>query len=340
MRSFRGYSRSRSPSHSHSPHSQRHDYVHHSPKRGPKSPLRTTSKSSKHTSHVSRVVSPHNSRLLKKSSHTRPKHSRSPSKYIHNSSRSSSPIKDSRTAKKNSSSVSPESCSSVSKKKKETKSPEKQYIPKVKLSETSLFAELVKDRQKRELAMKCLTQKNTKDIDENEVVEIHDSDDNEQNNSDEKDLNTRLLNSISDAVDSCTVVENCENNSQNSKPELEASGIKSVTSSISDIARTISVDNQSPSLSKEEFQINGVDNFVEPIPPSSPIISPLISPPDLSMLEEIQMREPITKLALPMPPDYPMLNELSPESNFKSTRKSIKDLPLPPGEFAYIYSIT
>jgi cyclin-dependent kinase 12/13 len=319
----------------------RHDHVYHSPKRGQKSPPRTTSKTSKHTSHVSRVVSPHNPRSSKKSSHTRPKYSRSPSKNIHNHSRSSSPVKDARANKKHSDSDSPEGYSSVSKKKKETKSPAKQFNPKVKLSETSLFAELVKDRQMRELAMKCLTQVNTKTINENEVVEIHDDSDNEQNNtnikdSNIKDSNLKLLNNICDDIDSCRTVETYNKRTQNSVSEFETSNIKSVTSSILDLAPTISVENQSPSVSKEEFLINGVDNFLEPIP----TLTSIITSPDKKMPEVIENKDSISKMPLPMPPVYPIHDELSPDSEYKSSRKSIKDLPLPPGKFVYIYSIT
>ncbi|XP_025416752.1 cyclin-dependent kinase 12-like isoform X2 [Sipha flava] len=333
-RTSKGYSRSRSRSHSHShsPHLPRHDHVYHSPKRGQKSPPRTTSKTSKHTSHVSRVVSPHNPRSSKKSSHTRPKYSRSPSKNIHNHSRSSSPVKDARANKKHSDSDSPEGYSSVSKKKKETKSPAKQFNPKVKLSETSLFAELVKDRQMRELAMKCLTQVNTKTINENEVVEIHDDSDNEQNNtnikdSNIKDSNLKLLNNICDDIDSCRTVETYNKRTQNSVSEFETSNIKSVTSSILDLAPTISVENQSPSVSKEEFLINGVDNFLEPIP----TLTSIITSPDKKMPEVIENKDSISKMPLPMPPVYPIHDELSPDSEYKSSRKSIKDLPLPPG---------
>lgn len=336
-RTSKGYSRSRSRSYSHSPHLSKHDHVYHSPKRGQKSPPRTASKTSKYTSHVSRVVSPHNPRSSKKSSHTRPKYSRSP-KNIHNHSRSSSPVKDPKTAKKHSDSNSPESYSSVSKKKKETKSPAKQFNNKVKLSDTSLFAELVKDRQMRELAMKCLSQVKTKTIVEGEVVEVPDDSDNEHKNKNKniKDSNIKVINSICDDVDSCKVVETYEKINQNSKSEFETSNIKSVTSSILDIAPTISVENQSPSVSKEEFLINGEDNFLEPIP----ILTPIITSPEKKIPEVIENKEPITKLPLPMPPTYPILDELSPDSEFKSSRKSIKDLPLPPGEFVYIYSIT
>lgn len=333
-RSSRGYSRSRSRSrsHSHSPHLPRHDHVYHSPKRAQKSPPRITSKSTKHASHVSRVASPHNTRSLKKSSHTRPKYSRSPSKNIHNHSRSSSPVKDQKIAKKPDIDSLPEGYSSVSKKKKETRSPAKQYNPKVKLSETSLFAELVRDRQMRELAMKCLTQINTKVVNENEVVEIHDDSDNEQNNTNIKDLSTDLLNSVGDAIDSCILVDNNEKISPTSKSEFEASNIKSVTPSISDMAPKVSIENPSPSISKEECLINGVDNFLEPIPSPS-----IITPPDQIMQEVIENIESIPKGPLPLPPVY---DELSPDSESKSSRKGIKDLPFPPGELVFIYSFT
>lgn len=304
------YSRSHTRSRSHSPH-RRHDHVHHSPKRGHKSPPRTCSKSSKHTSHGSRL-SPHISRSSKKSSHVRPKHSRSPSKNIHIDRRSSSPLKDLRTTKKYPNSVTPGN-SSISKKKKSAKSPMKQLNTKAKLSETSLFAELVKDRQMRELAMKCLTQ-NTKT--DNEIVEIHDDSDNEQNCTVIDDLNTNLQkNDVNDHVDSCVVIDIPENESQICEPE-EVPIVKPLTPSVSD--------HQSPSDYKEEIRENG-------IVPSLDLNSSL-TPSEKNKPEIVESKENI-KITLPLPPEYPEHEQLSPDSEFKGSRKSIKDLPLPPGKF-------
>lgn len=298
----------------------KHDYVYQSPKRGHKSPPRTCSKSSKHTSHGSRLGSPHISRSSKKSSHVRPKYSRSPSKNIHTQSRSSSPAKDSRTTKKHSDSDSP-GHSSVSKKKKSVNSPMKQFNTKVKLSETSLFAELVRDRQMRELAMKCLTQ-NTKTVNDNEIVEINDDSENEQNSTTIiGDSNIKLqTNNVSDHVDSCVMNYIPENESQISKPE-EVSNVTSVTSSISD--------HQSPCAYKEEIKENGIVH-------TSDLISSL-TPSEKNKAEAVENKE-IIKMALPLPPDYPEHDQLSPDSDLKSSRKSIKDLPLPPGKF-FFYSV-
>ncbi|XP_015364460.1 PREDICTED: cyclin-dependent kinase 12-like [Diuraphis noxia] len=335
-----GYSQSHSRSHSHSrsrshsPHQLRHDHhhVHHSPKRSQKSPLRTsTSKSSKHTSHVPRAVSPHNSRSLRKSSHIRPKYSRSPSKNIRTQSKSSSPLKDSKTTKKHSDSDSPGCYSSVSKRKKTTKSPAKQYNSKVKLSETSLFAELVRDRQMRELAMKCLTQISSKTVDENEVVEIHDDSDNEQCSAKTNDSNTKLHKiNANDDVDSCRIVETSDNISQSSKPDVETSIIKSVTSPITEMNSKVPViplKGQSPSITKVEIIENGIENSVEPKEPKVSLIPKIITPPEKTA-EVIENRD-LSKM--PLPPVFSVFNEMSPDSEVKSSKKSIKDLPLPPG---------
>lgn len=300
----------------------KHDHVYHSPKRGQKSPQRT-SKSSKYSSHAPRLTSPHNSRSTRKSSHARPKYSRSPPKSVHPKSRSSSPAKDSKATKKLSDSDSP-GYSSVSKRKKSTKSPVKQYNPKVKLSETSLFAELVKDRQRRELAMKCLTQINTKPIDENEVVEIHDDSDTEQNNSKIVEPNTKPSKNSGDVVDSCVIVDITEKNGQISKPEVEIPCIKLVSSSILDIKPKISEENQSPIVTNEEIIENGIEHSLENRQPLTP--SDKVKP-------EIIENKDFTKMPLPLPPSYPVHEEMSPDSEFKSSKKSIKDLPLPPGEF-------
>lgn len=325
----RSHSRSRSRSRSHSPHLLRHDHGYHSPKRGQKSPPRTTSKSSKYSSHVPRLTSPHNSRSTRKSSHARPKYSRSPPKSAHPKSRSSSPSKDSKNTKKLSDSDSPGCYSSASKRKKSTKSPVKQYNPKVKLSETSLFAELVKDRQRRELAMKCLTQISTKPIDENEVVEIHDDSDTEQNNSKVVESNIKPSKN-SGEVESCVTADVSEKNGQISKPEIEASNIKSISSSILDTKSKILEESQSPIVSKEEIIENGIEHSVEQ--------KLLLTPPEKIKPEVIENRD-FTKMPLPLPPTYPLHDEMSPDSEIKCSKKSIKDLPLPPGKFlkAYFY---
>jgi len=333
------HSRSHSRSRSHSPHPSRHDHhhAHYSPKRGQKSPPRTTtSKSSKHTSHIPRIASPHNAHSSRKSSHNRPKYSHSPSKNIRTQSKSSSPVKDSKTTKKHSDSDSPGCYSSVSKKKKSTKSPAKQYNSKVKLSETSLFAELVKDRQMRELAMKCLTQISSKTVNENDVVEIHDDSDNEQNKT--NDINTKL-NKINakDDVDSCVVVEMSENNSQTSKPDFEtsnrASNVKLVASPITEMTTNIpviSLKSQSPSITKVEIIENGIEYSVEP-KESKVLLTPKITPPEKKA--ELVENKDLSKM--PLPPVFSILNETSPDSELKSSKKSFKDLPLPPGKFFF-----
>jgi len=332
------HSCSHSRSHSHSPHQPRHDHhhVHHSPKRGQKSPPRTTTtKSLKHTSHIPRTASPHNSRSSRKSTHNQPKYSRSPSKNIRTKSKSSSPVKDSKTTKKHSDSDSPGCYSSVSKKKKSTKSPAKQYNSKVKLSETSLFAELVKDRQMRELAMKCLTQVSSKTVDENDVVEIHDDSENEQNSSKTNDINTKLNKiNANDDVDSCVIVEMSENISQITKPDVETSDVKSVTSPISEMTTNIpviSLKSQSPSITKvEEIIENGIEHSVEPKEPKV-TLTPKINPPEKKV--EVIENKDLSKM--PLPPVFSILNETSPDSELKSSKKSFKDLPLPPGKFFF-----
>jgi len=320
------YSRSHSRSHSNSPHTQRHDHLYNSPKRGQKSPQRITSKSSKHTSRdIPILPSHHNSRSSRKSSHSRPKYSRSPSKNVHTHSKSPSPAKDTRISKKHSDCDSPEGHISVSKKKRPTKSPAKQYNSKVKLSETSLFAELVRDRQMRELAMKCLTQINTKTVDENEVVEIHDDSDNEQNNTKIDDSNT---NSVIDDVDSCIIVDITENIS---KPEVEISNMKSVTSSMPDMTSKHSEEYPVISIPEVEIIENGIEHSLEPIS--------TLSPSDNTVPEIIENKD-LTKMALPLPPEYPEHNELSPDSEIKCSKKSIKDLPLPPGKIFNLFART
>lgn len=319
MRSSKiGYSHSRS--HSHSPHLLKHDHVYHSPKRTQKSPSRTTSKSSKHASHVPRAVSPHISRSSRKSNHVRPKYSRSPSKTIQTQSRSSSPVKDLRSTRKHSDSDSPPGChSSISKKKKPTKSPAKQYNSKVKLSETSLFAELVRDRQMRELAMKCLT--GTKNMDENEVVEIHDDSDNEQNDIKIDDTNIKLhKNSVNHDDNPCEIINISQNQSETSKLEVDAPN-ENVSSIILDSTPKTPTENLSPPVSKVE---NGVEHSLEPMS--------LLTSPNNTKPEVIETKD-LIKMSLPLPPIYPDDNTLSPDSEMKGSKRSIKDLPLPPGKY-------
>lgn len=165
----------------------------------------------------------------------------------------------------------------------------------MKLSETSLFAELVKDRQRRELAMKCLnTQKNNTKMDDNEIVEILDSD-NDQNNT--KKTTKMSLNHIQDDVDSSLTVEIVENKNQTSKLEVE--------SSLSNIKPII----ESPIVFKDENIIK--TNLTE------------------------------NKHCNTLSSNYSPYKETSPDSENKILKKSIKDLPLPPGEFSsYIINIT
>lgn len=306
-----GYSRSHSRSHS--PNLQRHhEHIYHSPKRVQKSPIRNTSKSAKHSSHdIPRSTSPYNSRSSRKSSHVRPKYSRSPIKNIHIHSRSSSP-KDTRTSRKHSDSDSPEKHTSVSKRKKITKSPGKQHNSKVKLSESSLFAELVRDRQMRELAMKRLTQVNPKVVDQNEVVEIHDDSDNEQTKTKVGDVDSKV-------GDVSLCIDSSEKTNQTSVSEVETSNIKPYLSSNSDIAPKISEENLSPSISKEEFIENGIENFLEPFNQDK-------TPSDIE-------DKHLTKMELPSPHMYSDHNDVSPDSEIKCFKKSIKDLPLPPGKY-------
>lgn len=312
---------SRSP-HSHSPRSVRPEHAYHSPKRGQKSPSRISSKSSKHISHVPANVSPHNSRSSRKSSNrSRPKYSRSPPKNFHSRSGSSSPIKDSRFSKKYSDSDSPDR---YSKRKKSAKSPMKQFNSKVKLSETSLFAELVKDRQMRELAMKRLTQINTKNSDENEIVEIHDDSDTEQNSSKIENLNAKApKNDVRDDVDSCIIIDHLENSIQSSKRVGEISKVKSIT----DMAPKISNEKiQSPSVSKVDESIeNGIEHSLESISSLTPKLTPTE--------DRFEINESIDLTKLPMPPVLSEDYLTSPDSEIKCTKKSIKDLPLPPGKF-------
>lgn len=312
-----GYSRSHSRSHS--PNLQRHhEHIYHSPKRVQKSPLRNTSKSAKHSFHdIPRSTSPYSSRSSRKSSHVRPKYSRSPIKNIHIHSRSSSP-KDTRISRKHSDSDSSEKHISVSKRKKIPKSPGKQHNSKVKLSESSLFAELVRDRQMRELAMKRLTQVNPKVVDQNEVVEIHDDSDNEQTKTKVDDVDSKVKkNSLFGDVSSC--VDSSEKKNQISISEVETSNIKPYLSANSDIASKISEENQSPSVSKEEFIENGIEQFLEPFNQDK-------TPSDIE-------DKLLTKMELPSPPMYSDHNDVSPDSEIKCFKKSIKDLPLPPGKY-------
>jgi len=149
------------------------------------------------------------------------------------------------------------------KKKKSTKSSPNHYNSKVKLSDTSLFAELVRDRQMRELAMKCLTQIN------NEVVEIHDDSDNEK---------------IGNDLISENKIEplNSENNETDALPKI-------------------------------------LENKIE-----HSVIS--LTPPET--------KKNLSKIVLPLPPKYRDDNRIFSDLEIKSSKKSIKDLPLPPGSFS------
>lgn len=281
-------------------------------------------------SHTPTVVSPHRSRSSRKSSSqsVRPKHSRSPPKNFHSQSGSFSPVetkKESRVTKKHSDSDSP---GSLSKRKRSTKSPVKQFNPKLKLSETSLFAELVKDRQMRELAMKRLTQTSTKTTDVIEIVEIHDDSENEQENTKIDVLDTKLnKNNLSDDVDSCMIVDMSENNIQSSMDSNSVDETLTMIKPLPEVLPKMSVEKlQSPSVSKVEFIENGVEHSLE----STSSLTPKLISPDKNSPDIIENK---TLSKLPLPPVLPLQNQLSPDSEIKSSKKSIKDLPLPPGRF-------
>lgn len=244
---------SRSRTRSHSPHL--HDNAYFSPKRVQKSPTHIACKSSKHTFH--------NARSSKKSSH-KSKYSHSPSRNVRTRSKTLSPVKDSRINIKNS-----DTSESTSKKRKSTKtSPPDHYNSKVKLSDTSLFSELVKDRQMRNLAMKCLTNIN------NEVVEIHDDSDNEK------------------TVENDSKINISENKIERSKFEN---------------------DTEVPKI---------LDNKIE-----HSIIT--VTPSDT--------KRDVSKTVLPLPPKYPDNNQISSNSEIKCSKKSIKELPFPPGKLNFYF---
>ncbi|VVC34564.1 Hypothetical protein CINCED_3A014986 [Cinara cedri] len=317
-------SRSRSRSKSiHSPHQQRYDHAYHSPRRGQKSPPRTSSKVSKHTYHAPRLVSPYNSRSSRKSSHIRARYSRSPTtKKNRTHSKSSSPVKDTRFTNKQS--VSSDCEIGIYKKKKPTKSPPRQYKTKPKLSETSLFAELVKDRQMRELAMKRLTQINPK-IDENEVVEIHDDSDYEQNTklAEPSQLNSKSPKEVlKDDVDSCEVPKITENTIKTSKPQSESSII--INNSVKSNKLKLK-DNLNPSVSKNQMIENGIEPIVEAIS----LDKSNTTSSDKTKLDEVVGTKDLSKM--PLPPVFPTQIEIFLETDTKSSKKSIRDLPLPPG---------
>lgn len=312
-----GYSRSHSRSHS--PTLQRHEHIYHSPKRVQKSPVCNNSKSAKHSSHdIRRSTSPYYSRSSRKSSHVKPKYSRSPIKNFHTHSRSSSP-KDTRSSRKRFDSDSPEKHRSVSKRKKITKSPGVQYNSKVKLSETSLFAELVRDRQMRELAMKRLTQVNPKIADPNEIVEIHDDSENEQTITKVQNTDNKIKkNSLFGDVSSCVAADTSKQINQTSVPVVEGSYKKLFLSSDSHIAPKILGKNQSPFISKVQSIENEIENSLEPLNQDK-------IPPDLE-------NKHLPKMEQPSPQMYPDHNDVSSESDNKCLKKKIKDLPLPPGK--------
>lgn len=329
-------SRSRSRSRStHSPHQQRHDHVYHSPRRGQKSPLRTSSKVSKYMSHTPKLVSPHNSRSSRKSSHVRAKYSRSPpTKRNRTRSRSFSPIKDSRFTKKQS--VSSDCEPGSYKKKNIIKSPTRQYKTKSKLSETSLFAELVKDRQMRELAMKRLTQINSKKIDDDEVVEIHDDSDNEQNTqlTEPSQINTKSpKETLKAEVYSCPVSEIAENKSKTCKPHSQTTFVINKDLVKLNIPLKLK-ENLNPSVSKVQIIENGIESKVQLIS----LEKSNTTPSDKTKPDDVFETKSLTKL--PLPPVFQTQIEMSPETEIKSSKKGIRDLPLPPGKFFFYKCIT
>lgn len=167
--------------------------------------------------------------------------------------------------------------------------------------------------------MKCLA--GTKNIDENEVVEIHDDSDNEQNDIKIDDINIKLpKNNINLDDNSCMIIDISQNQSETSNIEIDTPNVKSFSSSISDMAPKVLIENHSPSISKVE---NGVEHSLEPVP--------LLTSPNNTKPEVIETKD-LIKMALPLPPIYPDDNTMSPDSEIKSSKKSIKDLPLPPGK--------
>ncbi|XP_050530354.1 cyclin-dependent kinase 12-like isoform X2 [Daktulosphaira vitifoliae] len=321
-----------SRSRSNSPNILRHEHNdYHSPKRALKSPSHTYLKSSKHMSytsmlsphHNSSATSPHRSRSSRKCT-KRPcsKYSRSPSKNVYSRSGSHTPTKE--TKNRHSDSDSPGSYSSTAKRKRPTKSPTKQLKPKIKMSETSLFAELVKDRKMREIAMKCLTQMGNKNNDDHEVVEIQDDSDPEQNIIIEAKINSSNLkphtNNGNDDIDSSTKFDGSENIKKHNNSESDMCTMKANNIPISDIIPNISSKNDiGPTLNHVE---NGTEYFSE----STLLESPKLSPNEKKTIQN----DNFDVLKMPMPPIV-VQNHISPDSELKYSKKSIKDLPLPPG---------
>lgn len=280
-------------------------------------------------SYSSRPVSPHNSRSSRKSSHVRGRHSRSPPKKRNRSrSRSFSPVKDSRKKQ----SIGSDCESGNYKKKKSIRSPLRQYKTKSKLSETSLFAELVKDRQMRELAMKRLTQINSKKIDENEVVEIHDSDDEQSVQIIEANQPTK---SPKADVDSCKVSKLAENTPKISKPQSGTTSTSNINKGcVNSNTSTQLKENLNSSVSKVQMIENGTETKVENVL----LNKPNTIPSDITKPNEVVETKDLTKL--PLPPIIPMQSEILPQTEIKSLKKSIRDLPLPPGKFFFFYKFT
>ncbi|XP_050439240.1 cyclin-dependent kinase 12-like [Adelges cooleyi] len=316
-----------SRSRSHSPHI-RHDHNdYHSPKHCQKSPARIHLKSSsKHTSypsilsphHNSSASSPHRSRSSRKpSNRSSSKYFRSPTKNVRSRSRSLTPNKESRN--RNSDSDSLENYSSASKGKRLNKSPSKQFKPKIKMSETSLFAELVKDRKRQELVMKRLTQISNKTGDDVEVVEIHDDSETEQKDSEIYNLNSKSCKSNgNDDIDSSVLGNVSENTVQPSNSEPEITSVKTNNIPTSKDPNNVIF---SPTVENKE---NGVQQSQESISSNSSKLSPL----DKNITVQ---NDNLDILKVPMPPIADLQNHVSPDSEIKFSRKSIKDLPLPPG---------
>lgn len=137
--------------------------------------------------------------------------------------------------------------------------------------------------------MKCLNNKKSDKQIDDEVVEILDSD-NDQNNT--QKTSTILENHVQDNVDSSLAVEMIENKLQTCKLEVE--------SNLSNIKPII----ESPIVFKDE-------NIIE------------------TDLTENKNCDTLSNFS----PYY----KASPDLENKICKKSIKDLPLPPGELIYIY---
>lgn len=167
--------------------------------------------------------------------------------------------------------------------------------------------------------MKCLA--GTKNIDENEVVEIQDDSNNEQKDIKIDDISVKLHENIVSLDDNpCTIIDVSQNQSETSNLEIDTPDVKSFSSSISDMAPKVLIENHSPSISIVE---NGIEHSLEPMS--------LSTSPNNTKQEVIETKD-LFKMALPLPPIYPDDNTMSPDSEIKSSKKIIKDLPLPPGK--------